>query len=80
MINLMRRPAVCRSAGISPSTLDRRMAEGLFTRPIPDGPRNKVWPDYEVDALNRAKVAGKTDDEIRALVARLHSERLKLAA
>jgi prophage regulatory protein len=30
-----------------------------------------AWPDHEIDAINKAHIAGQTDDEIRALVARL---------
>ena len=32
-------------------------------------------PDNEVEALNAARIAGKTDDEIRALVAKLEAAR-----
>jgi prophage regulatory protein len=38
------------------------------------------WPDYEVRALNAARIAGKTGDEIRELVDRLHAKRPELLA
>lgn len=49
---------------------------GLFTRPVPIGQRAKAWPDYEVKAIVRARIAGKSDDEIRELVNRLHEKRV----
>mgnify|MGYP000850507938 CR=1 FL=1 len=48
---------------------------GLFTKPVAIGQRAKAWPDYEVKAIVRARIAGQTDDEIRELVSRLHEKR-----
>lgn len=49
---------------------------GLFTKPVSIGQRAKAWPDYEVKAIVRARIAGKSDDEIRELVKRLHEKRV----
>lgn len=54
--------------------------EGLWTKPVPIGQRSVGWPDYEVRALNAARIAGKTGDEIRELVDRLHAKRPELLA
>ena len=48
---------------------------GLFTAGVSIGLRAKGWPDYEVDALITARVAGKSDTEIRELVKILHAKR-----
>lgn len=48
---------------------------GLFTQPIHIGPRSVIWPDHEVEILNAARIAGKTDDEIRELVKKLEVDR-----
>jgi len=48
---------------------------GLFVRPIRIGLRATATPDYEVEALNVARIAGKSDDEIRELVAKLEAAR-----
>jgi prophage regulatory protein len=48
---------------------------GLFPKPILIGARAVAWPDTEVDAINRARIAGKSKDEIKALVIRLHEQR-----
>ena len=52
---------------------------GLFTNGVAIGQRAKGWPDYEVDAINAARVAGKTESEIRDLVKALHAKRTELA-
>jgi prophage regulatory protein len=33
------------------------------------------WPSNEVEAINTARIAGKTDEEVRALVAKLEAAR-----
>ena len=48
---------------------------GLFTKPVAIGPRAVAWPDYEVKAITRARIAGQSDEEIRELVNRLHAKR-----
>jgi prophage regulatory protein len=52
---------------------------GLFTNGVAIGQRAKGWPDYEVDAINAARVAGKSESEIRELVKTLHGKRSELA-
>ena len=54
--------------------------EGLWTKPVSIGQRSVGWPDDEVRALCAARIAGKTDDEIRELVSRLHLKRTELLA
>ncbi len=48
---------------------------GLFPKPVKIGRRMSGWPESEVAAINTAKIAGKTDSEIRALVRRLELAR-----
>lgn len=50
--------------------------EGLFTVPVPIGQRAVGWPDHEVKAINAARIAGKSDDQIRELVSKLHTARM----
>ncbi len=49
--------------------------DGLFTAGVAISQRAKGWPDYEVDAINAARVAGKSNDELRQLVIKLHARR-----
>lgn len=65
--------------GQSSSTTYRAISDRLLPRPIELGPNRKGWTRYEAEAMNRAKIAGKSPDEIRALVAALESARHALA-
>ena len=48
---------------------------GLFTMPVQIGQRSVGWPSDEVLAINQARIAGKSDADIRALVNQLHAAR-----
>ena len=48
---------------------------GLLTKPVSIGLRSVGWPDYEVEAVTAARVAGQPDEAIRALVNKLHAQR-----
>jgi len=39
------------------------------------GGRAVGWPSDEIDTLNAARIAGKSDDEIRELVGKLEAAR-----
>jgi prophage regulatory protein len=47
------------------------MSQGLLPKPFKLGPRAVGWFAREAAAINAARAAGKSDDEIRVLVARL---------
>lgn len=80
MNNLLRLPAVMERTGLARPTVYLRAKQGLFPRPVKLGSRMAAWPENEVAAINAARIAGKSDDEIRELVARLERERAELAA
>ena len=71
MNNLLRLPAVMSATGQARSTLYLRIKQRLMTPPVKLGERCAAWPVSEVEAINAARIAGKTTDEIRELVARL---------
>lgn len=68
---ILRLPAAKSESGHSRSTIYLRISQRLLTKPVPLGTRVGGWPSDEVAALNAACIAGKTDDEIRKLVAKL---------
>jgi prophage regulatory protein len=70
-----RLPTVKHESGLSGSTIYLRIAQGLWTKPVSLGGRSVGWPASETIALNSARIAGKTDDEIRALVQKLEAGR-----
>ncbi len=72
---ILRLPAVLKRTGKSRSSYYCDIAAGLFVKPVRIGPRARGTPDDEVDALNAARIAGKTDDEIRELVQKLEAAR-----
>ena len=52
---------------------------GLLTPPIKLTQRASAWVESEVLAINAARIAGKSDEEIRNLVRQLISARSDLA-
>jgi prophage regulatory protein len=72
---LMKTPAVCAATGMKRPTLYEHMAKGLFPRPIKLGPKLATWPEDEVAKINAARISGKSEDEIKALVEELTAER-----
>lgn len=57
------------------------LKKGTFTRPIKLTGKSIAWLLEEVEILIRARGLGASDDQMRALVTRLHAERdAKLAA
>lgn len=68
---IYRLPTVKSESGLSRSTIYLRISQRLWTRPVRLGARAVGWPASEVAALNAARIAGKSDEEIRALVAKL---------
>ena len=73
--DLLRLPAVLRARGRSRTMHYHDIRQGLFTPPVPVGLRAVGWPSYEVAALNGARIAGKCEEDIRALVTELIAAR-----
>ena len=72
---ILRLPAIQLESGYSRSTVYLRICQGLWPRPVHLGARAVGWPASEVEALNAARIAGRSDEEIRALVAKLVAAR-----
>jgi prophage regulatory protein len=75
VIPILRLPAVKADSGYSRSTIYLRVDQKLWTQPIKLGARSIGWPANEVAALNAARIAGKSNEEIRALVEKLEASR-----
>ncbi|MFC1680944.1 helix-turn-helix transcriptional regulator [Pseudomonadota bacterium] len=73
--SILRLPAVLTQTGLSRSTIYLRVSQGLWTKPVSLGARAVGWPASEIDAINAARIAGKTDEEIRSLIAKLETGR-----
>lgn len=78
---LYRRQIVEQATGYSRSTIYRKINDGLFTKPVNLGTDKSgnacqvAWPANEVQAIINARIAGKSDEQIKALVIELESAR-----
>ena len=73
--NLLRIPRVKAAFGCCKATIYTWIREGLFTPPVRVGKRMSGWPEKEVNAIIAARILGKSDDVIRALVNQLIQDR-----
>jgi prophage regulatory protein len=56
-MKFLRLPEVIECTGLSRSTMYRGIAEGWFPSPVKVGRRISAWPDREIAALQRHKIA-----------------------
>jgi prophage regulatory protein len=76
-LRILRRRAVEAESGFSCSELYRRVSRGLWPRPVSLGARAVGWPEGEVALMNAARIAGKSEAEIRLLVSYIQAARAK---
>jgi prophage regulatory protein len=67
--------SVLKKKSDSRTSLYKQIKEGLFPPGVKLGARRVAWPDYEIESVLKARIAGQTDDQIRALVAELQANR-----
>jgi prophage regulatory protein len=78
-MKILRLPSVKAEMGHrSDASIYNAIRDGLFPVGVKIGQRAKGWPSDEVAAINAARIAGKSDEELKALVFRLHAKRLEL--
>jgi prophage regulatory protein len=75
-LELLKLPAVLKLRCRGRTAHYQDIQDGFFTAPIKLGKRAVAWPSCEVDAVLSARIAGRPDAEIKALVSRLHSARV----
>ncbi len=80
VVPILRLPAVLSARGRSRSGHYEEIKAGLFTAPVKISARSVGWPASEVAAINQARIAGASEDEIRELVTRLHAARKAFTA
>ena len=76
---LVRTTAAPRLMGDSLSSLYDKASRGLTTKPLKVGARASALPLREIEAINAARIRCASEDEIRALVNKLHAERAQAA-
>jgi prophage regulatory protein len=72
---LLKLPEVESLSGLKQTSIYTQAKTGVFPPPIKLTARSSAWIEDEVAEVNRARIAGKTDQEIRALVTRLVAAR-----
>lgn len=77
MLNAIQRlPALLAHLDVSKSTIYDQIDQGLWTPQVPIvGKRGVGWPVREIEVLSGARIAGRSDEEIRELVIRLVADR-----
>lgn len=80
MATIWRLPTAVHESGKSRSAIYEDIKRGLWTAPVKIGPRAAGWPADEVRAINAARIAGKSQPEIQALVKRLEEARKEVIA
>ncbi len=79
-LSLLRSPAARAVYGNLPtSTWHEWIAAGLMVPGVPIGARSVAYPHHELQAIAAARIAGKSDSEIKALVQELVAARATLA-
>jgi prophage regulatory protein len=63
-VTLLRKPEVMSRCGRGNSALYGDIAAGLMVPPIKLGAMASAWPEHELEAVLRARVAGRSDNEI----------------
>lgn len=74
--NYVRPKDACRQlGGMGLSTLYAHVDRGLFVKPVALSRRFVVFPQEEITAILNARLAGKTDEDVRKLVVELMEKR-----
>lgn len=74
-IKILRMKQIRAQTGVPPSTVYDHINKGLFTHPIKMGERISGWLESEVNAILGARIAGKSESDIKALVITLENQR-----
>ena len=79
-MSILRMPAIKAELGHrSHASIYNAIRAGLLPNMVKIGERSVGLPDYEVKAINTARIAGRSESEIRDLVKVLHTKRKELA-
>lgn len=79
-MSILRMAQVWAQLGMTRTPGYNAIRDGLLTKPVKMGPRAAGIPSQEIDAILTARIGGATDEQIRALVVKLHERRQVAAA
>ena len=76
-LQILRLPQVIENTGLARSTIYLRIEQGLLPKPVSLGGKAVGWPATEISQINAARIAGKSNEEIKNLVDELENQRGK---
>jgi prophage regulatory protein len=65
---MIRLPELIKRSGLSRTSIQRAVANGILPRAVAVSERCRAWPSNEIDAVLQARIAGRSDEELRELV------------
>lgn len=74
-MKLLKLPKVLELTASARSTIYKNIHAGLMVPPVRLGENSVAFPEHEITSINAARIAGKTDAEIRQLVSKLVADR-----
>lgn len=74
-MKLLKLPKVLELTASARSTIYKNIHAGLMVPPVRLGENSVAFPEHEITAINAARIAGKTDAEIRLLISKLVADR-----
>ena len=74
-----RLPALQAVFDLAQSTIYLHVSQGLLPKPVSLGPRAVGWPADEIDQIINARIAGKSEGDIKSLVVSLTAARQQAA-
>jgi len=77
--SLIRLKKVESKTGLKKSMVYNLMDQGQFPKSVKIGERAVAWIESDIDAINAARMASKSSDEIRKLVETLTTKRQQTA-
>jgi len=75
ILRLLKLNGVLALTATSRSTHYQHIKQGLMVQPISQGLQAVAYPEHEIQAIIAARIAGKSEDEIRTIVADLTKQR-----
>lgn len=75
IFKLLKLQGVLALTATSRSTHYQNIKQGLMVPPVSQGLQAVAYPEHEIQAIIGARIAGKSDDEIRTTVADLVKQR-----
>ena len=75
-LKILRIKQIKAQTGLPNSPVYYHISEGLVPRPIKLGERMSGWLESEVNAIMAARIAGKSETEIKTLVQSLENDRV----